>query len=301
MRSFVLKSLWLLVLASGLLADVPELRTKTLENIRDTDQGITKPIIADRTGHKYVLKANVPAMLRGYEATKYGNFEAEIVAYKLFQLLGVRSPEVRVVKLEGKSELYLRIRFADEDFSHGQTAAAINKTSVAEADAVDLDRARAISIVDLLIGNPDRHEGNILLHRAAGGPWIPVPIDHNFALVTKAVTGVESWALAPIPGPDASDADVKACGDKYITFKHRNLITIRGAKGPEGAAGLKAAAAKLVAALSDAELTRIVRSIPPEAIVGRPAEERFAELVEVLRARRDAIPAFLERYLKIRD
>src|SRR5690606_21607025 len=131
-------------------------------------------------------------------------------------------------------------------------------TAIAAHDPIDLERTRAISLVDLLIGNPDRHEGNILIHRAEGGPWIPVPIDHDFALVTKAVTGVESWALAPIPGPDAPDAQVLGYGDKYLTFTDRNRLQIRAVRGPEGRAGMLALARRLHRELTDAALTRIV-------------------------------------------
>lgn len=102
--------------------------------------------------------------------------------------------------------------------------------------------------------------------------------------------------MLPIPGADAPAADVVAYGDKYLTFKHRNQVTERAVRGAEGHAGLLAIAARLRETMTDAFITRMIRGIPAEAIVGRPPEERFAELGDVLRARRDALPGFLERY-----
>lgn len=180
------------------------------------------------------------------------------------------------------------------------TAIPVNKTAIGADDPIDLDASRAISLVDLLIGNPDRHEGNILVCRDPTGRWIPIPIDHNFALITEAITGVPSWTLAPIPVPGASAPDVAAYGERYLTFNQRNRVTSRAMRGPEGQAGLAALAARLRTRLTDNSIARMVRAVPPEAIVGRPAEERFAELAELLRTRRDALPAFLERYFAAR-
>lgn len=301
-RSWGVPTLWLAWffwgLCGALQAEVPQIRTSTLSNLHDTDQGITKPTVADRNGHRYVLKANSRTLVTDRVAVKYGNFEAEIIAHAVFQLLGLDSPEVRVVALEGRTDLYLRIRYADASFTHGADAKPVNRTSIAEADPIDLDAVRKIALTDLLIGNADRHEGNILVYRTPAGVWMPIPIDHNFALVTAPVTEVQSWALTPIPAANASPRATVAYGDRFLTFTRGNRVTVQAVRGAEGHAALTALAARLQRELTDAALVRMVRSIPPEAVaVGEP-DTRFAELIEVLTARRDAIPGFLERYFQ---
>lgn len=299
----------LLVVSSSSLpaapqADFPLIRIPTLRDLQESTTGKSKPLLARRNGARYLFKANVPFVFQGVQVTRHGNFEGELVTRALFERLGVRAPDLYLVRVEGRRELHLRIRFAGDRFTDGETA--IPQRELAPEAPVDREACRMIQLVDLLVGNLDRHEDNLLFFRRPGdSSWNPVPIDHNLALLTPEVSDQPNWF--PKPFPDLSEVppaprtllQVREVGNAYLS-KHgrnhhplwKNLLMADSAE-----ADYLRQARSLAAALPDLVLEEIVRDVPDEVFEGIDGKRRRTEMLDLLQRRRDDLPAFLRAFL----
>ena len=109
------------------------------------------------------------------------NLEAELLAAKVMNHCGVPCPRADYgwFKPEGgKTMRLLRVEFVNDAISAAD--AWRNGLSIGE---IDVSLFQRMQVVDVLIGNADRHMGNFMF--VAGGKV--VPIDHNLAFGTDMV------------------------------------------------------------------------------------------------------------------
>lgn len=100
---------------------------------------------------------------------------AEAIGYELSKLLGIKSPQPALLASNGE---YLWMT----EYLHGVMHWSPNERHLVE----NLDSVGAMLALDVVIGNNDRHAGNILLQATGGGSLVAYSIDHE-----------DSWAGSP--------------------------------------------------------------------------------------------------------
>lgn len=179
----------LFVLATALRAELPEL---SVEKVRDDAAGgsFTRAAVGAVGGRRVFLKS-----IRGNpRGTRYANFEADILAHELFELVGVKSPRAWMVRLAEKSPLrdelgahVLAMEFVDSRLVRGQV-----RFGGYPKDADD-DQYVAMALIDILAGNADRRDPNYFTvkpYGEASAPVRPVPVDNNAGFSTMTVWSV---------------------------------------------------------------------------------------------------------------
>lgn len=284
--------------------DFPLVRIPTLKEMKITKEGKSKPIVANRNGARYIFKANLPFIFHGVTTTKWGNFEAELVTNAIFKKLGMRVPNLYIVRVEGRRELHLRVRFASDRFTKG--GSVIPHKELPRGVTVEEEACRNIQLVDLLVGNMDRHGDNVLFYQIPGEEmYRPVPIDHNLAFLTPMISEQRNWMVKGLPAPGAAARDegarrqLEQVGTTYVSksqlTSHPLWADLLRAPGAE-AEYLRLAQA-LVDALPDKTLVELLKDVPDEVIVGVEPLARKKEIFRMLRARRDGLVAFFKDYL----
>lgn len=227
----------------------------------------------------------------GLQAGGPANFEAELVAQQVLERLGILTPRVEVVRVEGRPGLFLLAeRFDRPDFLRGRTL--VSPLSEPGAAVIDWEQVRRLALADLILGNWDRLPRNLRFvseGASAAPPRVrPLAYDHGVALLTASVTRQRSHQL-PL---DGSLAGPPALGESFRPWDYWKILqangyftAVLGAKdaGPR----LLQTATEVAGLLDDATLERLVRSIPDAAITGADPEARRREVLELLRARRD--------------
>lgn len=284
-----------LVLASAGVAAIPVIPSATLRLVGHTAEGTTRPIVAEWMGRRYIFKKDTPFVYSGRLICSTGNFESELLAHQIHALLGVRGPDVHAVRLEGKPELLLRIELADASFTRAEDAVPLKLSPIRASHPIDEDAARKLALTDLLIGNPDRHGGNLLVYRHPQTRiWTPIPIDHNMALLTAPMTSVKEWILLPLPLPGTPFEAVRWYGDRYLHRFGENPFFRRALSGAAAHAETLRVARTIQEALTDATFVKMMRAIPREVL----REDREAEILDILRDRRDGLLDFVDRYFE---
>lgn len=293
--------------ASPLLAkpqvDFPLIRIPTLQDMETTKEGKSKPIVASRNGAKYVFKGNVPFVFRGTLTTRHGNFEAELIANAIFKKLGMRVPNLYVVRVEGRRELHLRIRFAGDRFTKG---AKVKPLKTIRTDApMDDEVMRWIQIVDLLIANMDRHGDNVLMFPDADGVYQPVPIDHNLAFLTSRISEQRGWLVQDIPPPGAALQDrrwqevLQNVGDTYVSKRWHSGADhwARLLRSPGATEHYLRQAAQVEALMTPGFIDQLIDDLPDEIMASVDAPERKRYLRQTLGTRSRQLVSFFQDYM----
>lgn len=137
----------------------------------------SRAAVAEVEGEKRFLKSRAPS--------QYGNvanFESEILAHDLFELVGVESPQAEVVRLMPGSplrkelgEVVLSMEYVDSQFTGGDKVA---EGGWMLPEGAVLDKYLKMTLVDILSGNSDRRGANYFqVWRTTGVE--PIPIDNN--------------------------------------------------------------------------------------------------------------------------
>lgn len=151
---------------------------EVVENFRALGGGVSDTFLGDVNGVRYVFKSPAPVstlnMLRG-------NAEAELLASEMLSKVGLNAPRARYATfvVNGVERRLLQTEFVS-DVVLGKD---LDSYQIA---TVKRDQFKTMQVMDLLMGNGDRHGGNFFI-RTAGNIGEVVPIDHNMAFATDRV------------------------------------------------------------------------------------------------------------------
>jgi hypothetical protein len=226
------------------------------------------------------------------------------------QAAGLRHPEVQLVVLPDDPRLgewrqaYAgrpgilehRVRGSDEDLQEVPGAhELLDSKDLFErlrndgASWVDARAYLTARLVDFLIGDWDRHEGQwtwARLDDAAGHRWVPIPTDRDWAFTR--LDGV-LWSLMRVAEPKFVKFDTRLSGlgglTKRATALDRRLLV--SLDRPAWDSVVK----RLVGRLNDNVIDRAMAALPREY-----DREVVAWLAEALKRRRDQLPAVADAY-----
>ena len=285
--------------------DFPLIRIPTLRDVQTTKEGKSKPIVASRNGAKYIFKANQPFVFRGVLTTRHGNFEAELIANQIMKKLGMRVPNLYLVRVEGRRPLHLRIRFAGDRFTKGAKVQPLKNVRV--GTPMNDEAMRWIQLVDLLIANMDRHGDNVLMFPGEDGVLQPVPIDHNLAFLTEQVSEQRGWLVQQIPPAGVAIQDhrwmerLKSVGDTYISKRWHSggdhwahLL-----RKPGATENYLRQAAHLESVMTPEFINQLVDDLPEEIMAGLDVAERKHYLHATLRKRSGQLVSFFQDYMPL--
>lgn len=247
-----------------------------IDNYRPVGGGLSRPHVGEVSGRRYVFKlTGIPpgtGMIRN-------NLEAELLAEQIFEHLGAPAPRVDFAWFDTGNgiEQLLRIEFVE---SAMDPRAFVNKYGV---DAVNSDFFKQMQVIDVLIGNGDRHQKNFLLLDNNGSGEV-IPIDHNTAFGTDKVfaPGV-AWQKCFL---GAKDKILDSCQTPQHIVS-RNLIGHYIGQR-DGTNSYLPIIAYIGRRLTDSDIERMVNGITDS--LAEPS--RKAELIDTLKYRRDHLVDF---------
>jgi hypothetical protein len=149
------------------------------------------------------------------------------------------------------------------------------------ADSVDARAFLAARLMDVYLGDWDRHEGQWRWGRMRDGRWIAIPRDRDYALADYRglLPDLARRVDFKIVRFDGEIRDLPGLMVEARPLDARFLCALP-------AAAWDSAAASLRAALTDGAITASIRQLPPEY-----ASAAGDELARTLRARRERLPA----------
>lgn len=307
-RPLLCLSLWL---ATAPLQALPRVHAQDERPVGSGNVGET--FLAREGGRLWFFKADGLVS----EIQRYGNFEAEVLVGRLLRRLGVRAPQARLVSLAGRRGAYLQAELVDPEFTGGVKPVVLKELrDLPDPGTLDHTELRLLQVVDVLVGNGDRHDGNLFLVER-GDRVAVVPIDNNLALATpRVVFGYYNWHLTRgfrgvVAGEDPADPGgllyphhADACGKPLRILLRNRLYEASWIASGRRAGGLSEyvrLASRVKALLPDGVLERLVEDLGDEDItVGDPGARR-AEILALLRFRRDALPDVFRELVKRQD
>jgi hypothetical protein len=155
-------------------------------------------------------------------------------------------------------------------------------------DRVDARAYLAARLMDVYLGDWDRHEGQLVwgrVERGGRGEWVVIPRDRDYAFsdYRGVIPGLARRVDAKIVRFDGEYRDLKGLLVKARPLDRRLLCAL-------APAAWDSAAAALSAALTDSAITASIARMPREYVA------RSAPLAATLRARRDALPSAARRF-----
>lgn len=311
----------------------PALREVTVEKILDGFHGGSQSIAAGGIidGDNRFLKAPEVTDNSRPQERNYANFESELLAHEIFSLIGIKSPESEIVRIKGASPFHeslgnvvLSMELVDEEFVEGRKLHKSSGWGIPKKGKSE-DFLK-VSLVDILIGNADRRDANLMLREDQNGQLLPVPIDNNSGFgnlanwkyptnhcnFVKSYGGsVDEPGLRQLGSIANIYVDITLADDLFDTEAERTMA--------------KELALELKAKLSDQEIDKMVDALPREIIPDaagvpehqgdpqmlktllngvRPGSEgdelfrdRKIQLKETLKWRRDNLPKALDKFL----
>jgi hypothetical protein len=273
----------LLVAARPAVADLPTVEVKERWGLA----GANDAFFSDVGGKRYVFKSANP--------------EGEYLAARMMQLAGIPGPEVQLVRIKGDRNVYSMATFIDKKLGGARVMKAWQTeggfpeipTDIKRAEAtkllgshlsrLDLHQIRLLQVMDVLIGNPDRHIKNFFLSESPTGLRM-VPIDHNLALGGDHFVRGFQGRLAFTSGNPLGSPDV---------ILSRNPVYDVIVSQPGAVQEYTRLASDLKGVFSDPVIQELVASLPPEVPTARRQE-----ILETLRFRRDHLALAVEAYVR---
>lgn len=157
------------------------------------------------------------------------------------------------------------------------------------AEAVDARMLLAARLMDVYLGDWDRHEGQWRwgwMEEGGAGRWVPIPRDRDYALVDYGGL-LPSLARRGDPKIVRFDGEIRDLGGLMVEARPLDARFLC----PLPAAAWDSAAASLRAVLTDSAIHASVRRMPAAYV-----RLDGAELAATLRARRDRLPAVARDY-----
>jgi hypothetical protein len=239
-----------------------------IKDVKELGSGASETFIGVVNGKKYVFKADEPVFSLDMLSS---NAEGEILASKIFNKFELPAPKVQygIFDVGGERKRLMAFDFVEDGISVTKYLANFGY------DNINLDQFRRMQVVDLLIGNGDRHNGNFFILPKNGSI---VPIDHNMAFATNRIIDPDTtWQKCFLK-------DIESL-DSHQTPRH---ILLRNTLGKmvyknEGTRGYEHIIRQIQKELTDDEIRKLVGSLPTVAA----DEERKKELTEILMWRRN--------------
>ena len=158
----------------------------------------------------------------------------------------------------------------------------------APRDRVDARAYLAVRLMDVYLGDWDRHAGQLRwgrVERGGGGTWIPIPRDRDYAFSDYGgvFPGLARRIDPKIVRFDAAYRDLRGLLVKPREMDERLLCTLP-------ASTWDSTAASMARALSDGAIAAAIGRMPREYVA------RSAPLAATLRARRDGLPHAARRF-----
>ena len=235
-----------------------------IENFTPLGGGASETHIGTVDGKKYVFKADEP--VAGLDMLS-SNAEGEILASKIFNRFGLPAPEVQygIFDANGTKKTLMAFDFVENALS------PLDFLSTYGYGSVQLEQFRKMQVLDLLIGNGDRHDGNIFLTSSGA----IIPIDHNLAFATNSIIkSSETWQKCFLKTMNSLASHQTP---QHIFLRNRLGRTLYNI---EGISGYDSVVQQIQKELTDAMIKEMVGMLA----VG---EQRKQELIEILIWRRD--------------
>jgi hypothetical protein len=154
-------------------------------------------------------------------------------------------------------------------------------------ERVDVRAYLAVRLMDVYLGDWDRHDGQLRWGRMerGGGTWVPIPRDRDYAFSDYGgvLPGLARRLDPKIVRFDGAYRDLKGLLVKPREMDRRLLCALP-------ASAWDSTAAAMARSLSDGAITAAIGRMPREYVV------RSAPLAATLRARRDGLPAAARRF-----
>lgn len=303
------------LLALGLAAPAWALPRIAIGREKPLDAGnVGDTFLAEAEGRRWFFKKDGAID----QIQRYGNFEAEILLPRIFDRLGILAPQVRLVEVEGRTGAFMQAELVDAAFTGGGTPVPLKEWATrADLAALDLDEVRLLQLVDVLVGNGDRHDGNLFVVEYPGKPSRVVPIDNNLALATpRVVVGFYNWHLTAgfdgvVPGREPGDPGdllfpnhAPACGRPERILRRNQLYELVWTESGRIRGGMESylrLAEGLARALDDGFLEELGRTLAPDEVTGAEYRARVDEILRLLRSRRDRLAAWFRDFALAAD
>jgi hypothetical protein len=244
-------------------------RSISVDNFKDLGGGVSETFVGEINGKKYVFKSDAP--IYGFSRS---NLEAELLADQVYNNLGMPVPHMDYGRyvIPGQGE---RTLSACEFVDGGQLASQWLRTH--SYNEVNQDMIRRMQIIDVLVGNSDRHGNNFFIMPNGD----VVPFDHNLAFCTDMVTS--GWRQYFTERSDVQDT---------MTIMTRHILSedVFHASKKEDYLNI---VADIQGRLNDEAIDSMVKSLPDNLA----EKARKDELAKVLKIRRDNLKYMVESTL----
>lgn len=260
----VIRGLLVLALSAATVrADLPVLDVDRLEEVK-TGTTSGPRAIAWAGARKLLLKSNRPGQAL---KMRTGNFEAELLAHDVLHRVDLPTPRVRLVRLGRAPAELSALGPVCLEMEHLELESPPGRELTGGwpgSHQADVDAFLRMYVVDLLIGNVDRHGGNFFVKRERGR-LVPVPIDNNLAFVTLIPSAKDTGFVNFLPTFDGPDRGGFSLGSvSYITYGtalYQNMLA-----EPEVARRVPGVMRRVLALLDDDFIDRAVEALPPEVL-----------------------------------
>jgi hypothetical protein len=266
--------------------------------VSEEDQGTSQVFFARTREGKFLFKKEGKTQ-RGSRAAgevlgSYANFEGELLATRLLQTLSILTPRTMVASVTGLKGRFLLSAYIDQEtFGEGKIFQGV--ASLPPQGKVDLQALRRLQVADLLMGNADRHGGNLWFREnPTTGLLEPIAFDHSFAFGNSEISPQWEHGAAfslPISHPSQLLGTSPSWQTREILSKN---ACYRGALVyPEGVEDYLREAERIRTLLTDEKIGELVAELPRQVFGGRSPVIRRTEMFRGLMRRRDALKTVL--------
>ncbi len=285
--------------------------------------GVSGAFFGTVAEQKFVFKSNNGGNLRSTVRMQTGNVEGEYLAARMLEQAGVDTPRVELVKIRGKKGLFAKSNFIGDGYGDSRvfkdylgkadlppyprmlpTEEKLRLYAEKFAAKLDLNQVRKLQVIDVLMGNGDRHGGNIFLTQRGSGKYGLMAIDHNFAFVTQRQkpdnsthTKNAGWQrnfLRSFNGSAIFGSSARRAGSVANIVEKNCVYRICLQVAPDRVAYQKIIS-ETKSTFSDEVISKLVNELPEEI-----SAKRKSELSEILKWRRDNMAKAFDDYLQER-
>lgn len=251
-----------------------------IDNLQVQGGGASETWKGEVGGKMYIFKADKPVQLLDMLRS---NLEAELLADKVLNHVGLPAPQCNYAWFDlggGRIEPLLQVEFVTRAKDVYDAAAAYRGGLLSASQIRDF---RLMQVIDVLVGNGDRHGGNIFFTPS----FDCIPIDHNLCFATDMVIrpGV-TWQkcflrrFAPVTGCQST---------RHILERNPLGASLLGASDADKA--YRSIVREVKRKITHKDIEGWVNALPDE--LAEPA--RKAELIDIFKWRLRYLQALIDR------